>query len=86
MASPGASGAGASGASQGESSETPAGAPAEMVDESLEGHIPMSHRLSLVSWGDGSVPSMPSIDDGSNFVRMAPLSFCGGSFDLEIRC
>ena len=26
-------------------------------------HIPMANRLSLVSWGDGSAPSMPAAED-----------------------
>jgi len=31
-------------------------------------HIPMANRLSLISWGDGSVPPMPSIDDDTSPV------------------
>ncbi|KAL1884193.1 hypothetical protein VTK73DRAFT_5329 [Phialemonium thermophilum] len=33
-------------------------------------HIPMADRLNLVSWGNGSVPSLPSVDEGSDNVSI----------------
>lgn len=38
----------------------------EDADELVPGHIPMASRLSLVSWGDGSAPSLPAIDDSGS--------------------
>lgn len=38
----------------------------EHADELVPGHIPMASRLSLVSWGDGSAPSLPAIDDSGS--------------------
>ncbi|CAK7201625.1 hypothetical protein SEUCBS139899_004334 [Sporothrix eucalyptigena] len=35
-------------------------------DDDAPGHIPMANRLSLISWGDGSAPSMPAIDDSTS--------------------
>jgi hypothetical protein len=35
------------------------------------GHLPMANRLSLVSWGDESSPSLPSVDSNAN-VRTPP--------------
>jgi hypothetical protein len=34
-----------------------------------EGHMPMANRLSLVSWGDQSSPSLPSVDSQQAIVR-----------------
>ena len=33
-------------------------------------HVPVAERLSLVSWGDGSAPSLPSIDDGASMMSL----------------
>jgi hypothetical protein len=33
-------------------------------------HIPTYDRLSLVSWGAGSVPSLPSIDDAGSVMSL----------------
>ncbi|KAK3942608.1 S-adenosyl-L-methionine-dependent methyltransferase [Diplogelasinospora grovesii] len=45
-----------------------AGSQEEGRDDELvsgPGHIPMAQRLSLESWGSGSMPSMPDVDDNS---------------------
>jgi len=33
-------------------------------------HVPVASRLPLVSWGDGSAPSLPSIDDGASEMSL----------------
>ncbi|CAK7215225.1 hypothetical protein SBRCBS47491_002410 [Sporothrix bragantina] len=35
-------------------------------EDAPSGHVPMASRLSLISWGDGSTPSMPVIDDSTS--------------------
>ncbi|CAK7235721.1 hypothetical protein SCUCBS95973_009362 [Sporothrix curviconia] len=47
-------------------------------------HIPMASRLSLVSWGDGSAPSFPDIDDSASAEGDADVDDGGSGSDLGI--
>lgn len=51
---------------------------ADEEDEPVPGHIPMASRLSLISWGDGSAPSMPAIDDSGSESGLGGAGGAGG--------
>ncbi|KAL1894905.1 hypothetical protein Sste5346_005592 [Sporothrix stenoceras] len=52
-------------------------------DEPVTGHIPMASRLSLISWGDGSAPSMPAIDDSGSESGLGGAGATGGEGDAD---
>jgi hypothetical protein len=55
--------------------EAGAGDGAMATDQDSPGHVPMAERLPLPDWGNGSMPSEPSVDnEDQSMVCLGSLS------------